>query len=232
MDELEEHRTAILYCPHCGNRSVQTRLLTLPYEARFYSVPDGKQSLEPAIYSVVKCETCNEVLVYNVVEQFADYSETGFGDLVYPQEEALSDAVPDGVRNMYREAALVKNLSPTAFAVLARRVLEEICQDRGVQVENLAKALSKLADDGVIPKTLSEATTLIRLVGNAGAHASGASITMLQVWAIDDFMKAVIEYIYVAPKKIEEFKSRFKHFSERPRSPKVWKPEAPKKNPK
>jgi hypothetical protein len=56
--------------------------------------------------------------------------------------------------------------------------------------------------------------TLIRLVGNAGAHASGIKITVPQVWAIDDFIIAIIEYLYVAPAKIEEFKKRFTHFAD------------------
>jgi hypothetical protein len=180
----------------------------------FYSVPDGARTEEPCMYSVVKCETCSEILVYTEQEHFPENCDTPFGDIAYPKQPSFTNAVPESIRSIYREAVLVKNISPTAYVILARRVLEEICRERGVTVKNLVEALAKLSNDGVIPSTLSEATKLIRLVGNAGAHASGQKITMLQVWAIDDFIKAILEYIYVAPKKIEEFKRRFSHFSD------------------
>lgn len=210
-EEVGQH---VLYCPHCGNTSVQTCLLTQQFMDTFYTIPDGKKSQEPATYTVVRCETCNEILVYTEHDYFSDHSETPFGDLQFPKQSAFTDSVPDAVRNIYKEAVLVKNLSPTAYVILARRVLEEICSERGVKESNLASALEKLAKDNVIPKTLSDATTLIRLVGNAGAHASGTQITTPQVWAIDDFIKAIIEYLYVAPAKIGEFKKRFTHFAD------------------
>lgn len=55
-------------------------------------------------------------------------------------------------------------------------------------------------------------TDIIRLVGNVGAHASEENVHPLQVMALDDFFKAVVEYVYVSPAKIDEFKnSTLKH---------------------
>ena len=204
----------VLYCPHCGNTSVQTRLLVQNYIETFYTVPDGEKSQEPSSYTVARCETCRELLVYTEHARYADFHDTDFGDLQFPKQSAFTDSVPESVRKIYKEAVLVRNISPTAFVILARRVLEEICAEQGVAERNLSSALARLAEDNVIPTTLSQATTLIRVVGNAGAHASGREITAPQVWAIDDFIKAIIEYIYVAPNKIEEFRAKFAHFTE------------------
>lgn len=204
----------VLYCPHCGNSSVQTPLVTQSFLSKFYRYSDGEMSKEPSTYTVAKCETCDEILVYIEHDNFLEDSDTVFGDLHYPKQLEFTDAVPNSIREIYKQAALVKQVSPTAYVILARRVLEEICVEQGVVSKNLATALNKLAQDNVIPKTLSDATTLIRLVGNAGAHASSNTITAPQIWAIDDFIKAVVEYIYVAPRKIEEFKKRFQHFKE------------------
>lgn len=201
--------TQVAYCPHCGNTSVQIELLTQRFTSTFYEVQDGTKSHEPSKYLVARCETCTEILVYLEHDQFAGLSDTDFGDLEYPKQSAFTDAVPENIRKFYKEAVSVKNASPTAFVILARRVLEEICLERGITERNLATGLQKLAESNVIPKTLSEATKLIRLVGNAGAHASSVEITPPQVWAVDDFIKAIIEYMYVAPKKIEDFKERF-----------------------
>jgi hypothetical protein len=180
----------------------------------FYSVPDGERTEEPSIYAVVRCETCSRILVYSQHENYSEDNETRFGDIAYPNQPSFTDAAPESIQSIYREVVLVKNISPTAYVILARRVLEKICRDRSVSSRNLAEFLAKLSRDGVISSALSEATNLIRLAGNAGAHASGQKITMLQVWAIDDFIKAIVEYIYIAPEKIIKFKKRFSHFTD------------------
>jgi len=131
-----------------------------------------------------------------------------WGSLVYPVPSSLGKSVPERVRKIYNEASKVKSVSATAFAILARRVLEEICADRGVKTKNLADGLKALIANGDIPKTLAEATDLIRLVGNMGAHASDTEISQPHVWAVDGFIKAIIEYIYVAPEKIKDFKKK------------------------
>lgn len=205
---------AVLYCPHCGNTSVQTTLLTQEFTDTFYRLSSGDSEQEAGLYTVVKCETCDEILVYISYHNFLEQSETQFGDLQFPKQSFFPKAVPENIRKIYKEAVLVKNISPTAYVILARKVLEEICVEQGISDKNLSLALKKLAQNNIIPKTLSDATTLIRLVGNTGAHASNQIISVPQVWAIDDFLKAVVEYIYVAPKKIEEFKNRFQHFKD------------------
>lgn len=195
---------------------MQTVLTTQEYEEKLYTVPSGAVSEEPSIYTVVRCETCKELLVYSEMYAFAEQSETYFGNLAFPAQFALSKGVPEKVKRTYHEAVKVKNISHMAFVVLARRTLEEICHEKKAKGKNLAEKLSNLAAEGEIPKTLAEASTLIRLVGNAGAHASENEITIFHVWAIDDFIKAIIEYLYVAPQKIEDFRLRFESFSKVP----------------
>jgi len=67
MSEDNQIRSQVLYCPHCGNTSVQTVLSTQEYEAKLYTLPSGAVSEEPAIYTVVRCETCKKLLVYSEV---------------------------------------------------------------------------------------------------------------------------------------------------------------------
>lgn len=199
----------VLYCPHCGNKSIQTTLLEQQYKEIVYVGPEAQEETFDATYTVTRCESCNRLLVYTACEEFAD--ETPLGDLVYPKQPLFSRDVPENVRRIHAEAARVKHVSPLAYVILARRVLEEICQVKGVNKPNLSQALSELASQGVIPKTLAEATTLIRLVGNAGAHASDMKITVPQVWAVENLIEALIEYLFVAPSRIEGFKQSLDH---------------------
>lgn len=205
--DSEAKTTAVLYCPHCGNTSVQVLLLEQPFVERFYGMNTGEESAHSAVYNVVRCETCQEVLLYTYISDVYFYSdEDKFGSLVFPKQTAFTEVVPERVRQIYLEAVKVKSISQIAFVILARRVLEEISHERGVKTPNLGKALEELASRGELPPVLAEATSLVRLIGNAGAHASEAKITLPQVWAIDDFLKAIIEYLYVAPSKVAEFK--------------------------
>ncbi len=205
--------TQVLYCPHCGNTSIQRQMLTQEYEERLYTVPSGEESREQARYTVVRCETCKELLIYTAIHEFAEHAETAFGDLAFPNQSAFSNDVPERIRKTYREATKVKQISSVAFVVLARRTLEEICHEKNASGKNLAEKLNYLAAHGEIPKTLSDASTLIRLVGNSGAHVTDVDVTIFHVWAIDDFIKAIIEYLYVAPAKIAAFHKRFESFS-------------------
>jgi hypothetical protein len=41
-----------------------------------------------------------------------------------------------------------------------------------------------------------------------GAHASEMSVTTPDTWVLDDFFKAIIEYVYVAPSKLKDFRGK------------------------
>ena len=46
--------------------------------------------------------------------------------------------------------------------------------------------------------TLAEMSDVLRLIGNIGAHHGSAPVHPWQVHAIDNFFRAVVEYVYVA----------------------------------
>lgn len=176
---------------------------------KYYGVTDGSLSLMHATYNVAKCETCSEVLVYSSTDEAPEETEnTFYGNLLYPIFPGEMKGVPETVRQIYEETVRVKSISPIAFVVLARRLLEEICLDKNTKKKNLAENLKELVSRGELPPVLADASDLIRFIGNAGAHASKTKITVPQTWAVSDFLKVIIEYLYVAPHKINDFKSR------------------------
>lgn len=205
MTEPSRH---IGFCPHCGNRSPQRIALVHSYRESWYSedgteIPDSENPDSEAIVCI--CETCNAVLLYDGVSQ----GETGsWPELVFPRDTQINRAVPVAIRNIYGEAALVKRNAPNAFAMLIRKGLEAICDDRGALNDTLAARLKHLSERGEIPPVLAELTDVLRVVGNTAAHGSLQVITPPMTWAIDDFFRAIVEYIYVAPNKLDEFKSK------------------------
>lgn len=206
--EQPKPRRHVLFCPHCGNKTGQVLLCSQQYEQKFYSVSSAEESDHSSQYNVVKCETCSEVLLYTELLEPGFPHESVFGDLVYPKPIARMGSVPDNVRKIFLEAQRVKAISPIAFVVLARRLLEEICIDKGLKGKTLYDNLKALAKRGELPPVTAEASDLVRLIGNAGAHASATQVTVPDTWAIEEFIRVVLEYVYVAPAQIEEFKKR------------------------
>jgi hypothetical protein len=135
--------------------------------------------------------------------------------LKWPITNILDNVVPGSIRRIYDEASRIKNSSPGSFAVQIRRALEALCKDRGIQKKALEQSLKELAHRGEIPQLLVEMTDVIRLLGNYGAHFDEQTISLKDIFVIEDFFRAVIEYVYVAPSRIDEVKSRL----ERMRNP-------------
>ena len=217
MDEVRR----VAFCPHCCNKAPQRLIHVQPADLKGYSLSDGAPSEVPGTYYVATCETCNQVLVYRDCGDNFDVHRFEFSDLMWPERKTLHKAVPKHIRQIYEEAALIQEISPDAFAVQIRRSLEAICDDRGVRQHNLQSSLKSLAERGEIPPVLAEFTDVLRLLGNIGAHWMWQKVHPLQTSALDDFFRAVVEYIYVAPSKLKEFKERlpvFRKFSDENKS--------------
>lgn len=198
------------FCPHCGNKSPQRIVFEHTYRDVWY---DQQGAPIPEIDSfesetiVCVCETCDQVLLYDGVA----FAESGrWPELRYPRNSYLPDVVPGSVRMIYQEASIVKQNSPSSFALLIRKALEAICEDRKTPEGTLAARLKYLANKGEIPPVLADVTEVLRTVGNTAAHGTLEKITAPMTWAIDDFFRAVVEYVYVAPNKLEEFRARLK----------------------
>jgi hypothetical protein len=172
----------IAFCPHCGNTAPQKVVLRHSHGVQLYK-EDGsvEQEFCPEGEAIIcVCQTCNEVLLYDGLAE----DETGdWPRLQYPRSPDLPASVPTHVSDIYVEASRVKRIAPNAFAVLLRRALETICEDRGVATGSLAKRLQALSDRGEIPPLLAEVSDVVRILGNVGAHASDISIRPQDTWA-------------------------------------------------
>ena len=203
---------AVAFCPHCGNRAPQRLVYTHDYVPEAYT-DDGKRVPDmEGRYFVAVCETCGDLLVYNAFAAMPDPQHFAGpeSDLVWPKPAKLDESVPERVRECYDEAARIKSIAPNAFAVQIRRALEALCDDRAAPGRSLQERLQRLSEKGEIPPVLAEMTTILRLLGNVGAHLTEERVTPMDAWAIDDFFRAVIEYVYVAPSRVKDFRDRLR----------------------
>lgn len=168
---------------------------------------DGKTYDYQVAYGLWQCSTCDGVSLYLMTEDDwvgdPDLSYFDMATIVYPDEKKFEGSVPDAVRKSYVEAKKVMKVSADAFAVLARRTLEQICEDQNAKGRSLKERIRNLADKEVIPKNLAGMADALRSLGNMGAHTVDFEFGWEEVNALDDFLVAVIEYVYIASQKIE-----------------------------
>jgi hypothetical protein len=83
--------------------------------------------------------------------------------------QQIPDYVPSPIRQDYREAALIRKLSPKASATLARRCLQGMIRDFwGVSKNRLKDEIDAIRDK--LDPTTADAIDAVRTLGNIGAH--------------------------------------------------------------
>jgi Domain of unknown function (DUF4145) len=88
-----------------------------------------------------------------------------------------------------------------ASALMVRRVLEELCEDKKATGGDLKQRLATLGASVVIPKELLDAAGELRLLGNDAAHISaknyddiGTEQATLAIELAKELLKAVYQY--------------------------------------
>lgn len=223
MNQLpKDTLTRIGFCPHCCNRVPQTAIaMHTCKEIIWLELGDATEDEEvdfDGTYFVATCGTCHQLLLYWYQGDPVNEGSSGPPDyfrqaeLIWPKSGISKSVVPVSIAAIYQEATVVKRLSPNSFAVQIRRALEAVCADRGASGRTLHEMLNELARRGDLPPVLVEMTDVLRLLGNVGAHASDRTVRPSQVDALDEFFRAVIEYVYIAPAKLSRFRDTLKGF--------------------
>ncbi|MEP2937561.1 MAG: DUF4145 domain-containing protein [Gilvibacter sp.] len=202
----------VVVCGHCGNEVTQELLHTVESHDILWSTKDPSEiSKIEAHYHLVKCTTCEDISLY--FENEWDNAYGNFDDMfrAYPIKKSFGSEIPLEISKTYKEAQRIKNVSPIAFAVLIGRTLEVICSDQKAKGKSLKNKLDSLVSTGKIPQQLADLADTLRFLRNQGAHATEYEIDHVEVSIIDDFLNAMIEYIYVAPSKLIKLKESIKN---------------------
>jgi len=199
--------TTIALCRHCFNTATQRLVYKNDFIGELNAF-DGETFYEKGIYYVSKCDTCNELSVYVHLDYFDPIDRWADALLVYPVQRDLSKNVPDKICKTYEEAVKIAKVSPSAFAVLIRRALEYLCDDKKASGKTLNEKIHDLAEKQIIPPVLAEVTDHLRILGNIGAHASEVEVNKSDVYLMKEFFDAVIEYVYIAPEKVIRLKDQ------------------------
>lgn len=191
-----------LRCPHCRHASA---LLPIHAEVRdigwnaLITGDDGKKYSEVGYGAGLR--KCPRPECYGLI--FVAYRPEG-PIVAYPPETIDFDAsaLPERILSTLEEA--VKCHAAGAFratALMVRRILEELCDDRQAVGENLAKRLKALGATVIVPDELLRAADELRLLGNDAAHIEGKAYDSvgrteaeLAIELAKELLKAVYQY--------------------------------------
>lgn len=146
-------------CPHCGTLSLMN-YYSLCYNG--YDIFQSKPGILSSGNSRVFIATCQNCLKKSI---WID------DEYVYPDtvaEEANSD-MPDSVKQLYNEAALIYTKSPRAACALLRLAIDRLCNELGETDRDINKNIGALVEKG-LPKTIQQALDIVRVVGNKAVH--------------------------------------------------------------
>lgn len=122
-----------------------------------------------------------------------------------------SPDMPENVKVLYKEAALIYELSPRSAAALIRLALEKLCEYLGVKKKNIKESIETLAQQQNIPISIAKAADNIRLIGNANVHVGIICDEVLEDInpAIFTYINLIVDFAITKPKEIDEINSLF-----------------------
>lgn len=151
--------------------------------------------------------------------RFDTDGETVFDQFVYPQGMAKPqpDFIPKPIREDYKEACLIRELSPKASATLIRRCLQGMIRHfAGISKATLYAEIQSLrasVDGGTADRAIStesvDAIDSVRGIGNIGAHMEKDINQILEVdpgeaQALIDLVEMLFDEWYGAREKRKE----------------------------
>lgn len=193
------------FCDHCGNITFQTIMAT--------EVSSAGGNV--ATYTLTKCSICNGMTLREHPGNWNAPIKPGEKPLssdipfrqLWPPTASFSSEVPERIRTIYEEARLVRKQSPSSFVVQLRRAYEALARDKKAEGRTLNAQVKSLIDQGQLPPVFAEMIHVSRMIGNLGAHDAEKDVTPLDAEVSDQFLKAIVEYLYVAPALLARVKS-------------------------
>lgn len=176
-------------CPFCGSLGT------------FDPIGDDlfTKSSAPTFLGHRRCpnEECNKHVFVVIYEHFV-----GYDVITYPPQRMPFDKsnVPDEVASTLEEAiTCYSHGCYVAAAIMVRRTLEAICDEKGCKSGHLHNRLQELTSQIVIPKDLVDAMFELKLLGNDAAHIDSKAYKHIgkeEVESAIELAKEIIKALY------------------------------------
>lgn len=198
------HENPIVTCEHCGNK--------VPMQVKGGYREDGEIIFD---WQFVRCPVCHQPSLIETNSEDCSADGSTFVNVLYPTPIAPPwTDIPARIGNAYRKALRLRHIDANAFAVAIGRTLDMICQDRKAKGRDLNEKIDSLGKSG-LPNRLVEIAHQLRLIRNLGAHTSEVEVAEEDVPVLIAFTDSILDYLYVAPAKLEELRDNITRRQER-----------------
>jgi hypothetical protein len=157
-----------LRCPHCMNMGSFTKIIA--QDLNIQHLGDKQGGSAEIGRSIIGIRTCPNRDCLGLILVVMDNKG---GVVALPSEVLDFDAtdIPSAIAASLEEAIKCHSAQCyKAAALMVRRVLEELCEERGATGGNLKERIVSLSAIIVIPQDLIQAADHLRLLGNDAAH--------------------------------------------------------------
>lgn len=169
------------------------------------------------IYQLLRCYSCREVTVYQVVIHTGidpDYTDRSYDKMLYPGGPESPLGLPPLVQKAWEASMRVRKIDANAFAVLLGRVLDAICTDQHAEGDSLYRRIENLAESGKLPERLKAVAHGLRNLRNFGAHGNLGQLDAKDVPLLESLSGALLMYLYTIPSLAEDAAKRLNQKTE------------------
>lgn len=202
----------VIQCYHCGNETLMNLLSEHKecFEEGFYYYYIYKTYLCPVCKKVTLCETYWDEYLMEI-DSSGRAVEAPTEEVLYPTTSIDFMGIPTQVASAYAAALKCRNIDPAICLVALRRTLEFVCQEKQAAGKDLWRKIEDLSEKGILPSELKHASTITRYYGNMGAHDAQVHVSRSDMDWIFEFIKYILDYLYVLPAKLKEMQEKMSH---------------------
>lgn len=186
------NRNVSLQCPHCGHNGTFQSLVSGVNDIMTEDFVFGTYYL-----GIRKCprDKCKGHLFF-IMDDSGEITFTSPSEII----PFNTDNIPEQIANAFQEAIIChSNSCFIASAIMIRKTLEEICDERNAEGKNLFSRLKDLSAKILIPKELIDAMDELRLLGNDAAHIEAQTFNQVGKNEIEisiEFTKEILKAVY------------------------------------
>ena len=211
MKNLDSRTEEVMKCFHCGNETLMLREGQYSWGSRDIGYEDFGFQYE---YELFVCPVCHKVTLREIYSDETMISSVQHGQMeqcndkkiLYPINSIENNSIPVKIKESYDAALKTKNIDKYVCLMALRRTLELILKEKGATKWGLKDKIEEIAKKGILPDTLKEASSLTKILGDSAAHDKEIEIDQLDVESMTEFVRFIIEYLYVIPDKINTYK--------------------------
>ena len=200
----------VIKCFHCGNETLMRQTSEFQWGSR-----DDDFDFHYT-YEMFACPVCHKITLRETYGDETMIEPDHRGEMrwynnktiLFPINSIDSGSIPPKVKEAFEATLKTKGIDKNVCLMALRRTLELILKDKGATEWGLKDKIEEIAEKGLLPDTLKEASSLTKILGDSAAHDKDLEIDQHDVESMAEFVEFIIEYLYVVPDKINTYKER------------------------